>query len=124
MQPLGASSGLVNCVPDQGASKPTGATQPQDKGPAKATMSKGEAERATSVGRGERIKEVLDFDWKLLYTLSSDKVEGVAKPSVRLQLVLDAGAGKRENLLYEMNDQELDELLGSLQKILEDGRAR
>ena len=40
--------------------------QPQDKGPAKATMSKGEAERATSVGRGERIKEVLDFDWKLL----------------------------------------------------------
>ena len=66
MQPLGASLGLVNCVPDQGASKPTGATQPQDKGPAKATMSKGEAERATSVGRGERIKEVLDFDWKLL----------------------------------------------------------
>lgn len=48
----------------------------------------------------------------------------MAKPSVRLQLVLDAGAGKRENLLYEMNDQELDELLGSLQKILEDGRPR
>ena len=48
----------------------------------------------------------------------------MAKPSVRLQLVLDARAGKRENLLYEMNDQELDELLGSLQKILEDGRPR
>ena len=51
------------------------------------------------------------------YTLSSDKVEGLTKPSVRLQLSLDAGAGERENLLYEMNDQELDDLLRSLQAI-------
>ncbi|QDZ17907.1 COMM domain-containing protein [Chloropicon primus] len=77
--------------------------------------------RAANAERASKVKEVLDFDWKLLYTLASDKVEGVAKPSVRLQLVLDAAPDGKENLLYEMNDQELDELLESLQSIL-DGR--
>ena len=101
----------------------------------------------TSAERAGKIAEILDFDWKLLvrpthsvslptscivfcpnsrsvplslfqYTLSSDKVEGVAKPFVRLQLVLDAGAGKKEDLLYELSDQELDQVIQEIQGIL------
>jgi hypothetical protein len=60
-----------------------------------------------------KVKELVDFDWKLLYTLSSDKNEGIKRPSVRLQLSLDSD-GTKENLFYEMNDQQLDNLLQKL----------
>ena len=122
--------------------------------------------------RASKVKELLDFDWKLLvryqphpsirlrprrdrevstdpainrvsrltfpdptprslaplvreqYALSSDKVDGVEKPLVRLQLALDNGDGTKEDLLYELSDRDLDELLGSLQAVLDEWRKR
>ena len=69
-------------------------------------------------GMSPKVKELVDFDYKVFVTLSSDKVEGVSEPSVRLQLQLDGGEGEgRESHLYELNEQELTQLLNQLQEL-------
>eukprot|EP01039_Chlorochromonas_danica_P000039 gene39-42_t len=64
---------------------------------------------------GCSMKELVDFDWSLKLALSSDKLSGLRKPLLQLNLQTADPSGKtKKDTLLELNAEELARLLKAL----------
>ena len=64
---------------------------------------------------------LVDFDWKLLYSLASNQIAHLQQPVLRLQLSTVAGGEKEltipRDVVIEYTKGELDELIAELERV-------
>ena len=62
----------------------------------------------------KKAPQLIDFDWKVLVSLASNEVEKLKEPVVRLKLTFSG----EDTANFELNKQELDDLVNDLQACL------